>query len=672
MIAELTHADQMAWLCSEFENLTDTIIQKSPSEWAEENRYLPPGVSPLPGYYDYKVSPYLKEIIDCLDVRSPVREVTLMKGSQIGATVGILENFIGYSMAQVKNAPMMMVTADAELAKLRMESYITPMMQQSGLIDIVHSTDETNTRKSGKTDKKVEWRGGGFLIPFGAQNANKLRSLSIRFLLKDEPDGWPETIGADGDPSELANARTEAYEQIRKILNLSTPLIHGSSRIEKMFELGDKRYFYIPCKKCGLMQVLEFWGVHEDGSRWGMVWKTEEDGRLVPGSVRYKCREATCGHLHKNGDKVYMFARGQWRPTAKSSSPTLRSYHLSGLYAPAAMKTWETGVLQYLKGWDVKGVRPKDLGAYQVFRNNFLGKTYKVRGDKVSFEAVSGHRRAGYAYGEMSNQLAIEQTGYPISLVTCAVDVHKEHLFVGCFGWTRGGRCYLLDYDVLEGNAENIDDIHTWAKLRDIIEDRRYLADDGSTYHIVHTNIDAGYNNALVTQFCAEYKIGVAPILGRAAPAKSQKIQEFAPFVTTLGTVGYRVTVDIYKDRWSAVLRRKWVDGLQPVWFFNAPHDCTDKELTELTKEVKREKLEKKTGRRIGFEWFRPSGSSNELWDLLIYNTSALEMIAWDVCINQLQLTSVNWTAFWDLCENQQLYFSRPDPKTNPLVDGGQ
>ena len=197
---------------------------------------------------------------------------------------------------------MMMVTADAELAKLRMESYITPMMQQSGLIDLIQSTDEMNTRKSGKTDKKIEWRGGGFLIPFGAQNANKLRSLSIRFLLKDEPDGWPDTVGADGDPSELANARTEAYEQIRKILNLSTPLIAGSSRIEKMFELGDQRYYFVPCKKCARSaQALIDWIIpHTDIQR--------ACGNSQPGTKLYRreshrfCLKSYCEKLDMRPD----------------------------------------------------------------------------------------------------------------------------------------------------------------------------------------------------------------------------------------------------------------------------------------------------------------------------------------------------------------------------------
>ena len=133
-----------------------------------------------------------------MDMRSPIREVTVQKGAQVGATVGILENVIGYVMSHVKNAPVLMLTADAELAKLRMESYITPMIQQSGLQDLVKSADEVNVRKTGKTDVKVEWIGGGFLIPLGSRNPAKLRSVSIQYLLEDEIDGYPDEIGKDG------------------------------------------------------------------------------------------------------------------------------------------------------------------------------------------------------------------------------------------------------------------------------------------------------------------------------------------------------------------------------------------------------------------------------------------------------------------------------------------
>src|SRR5690606_15455120 len=132
----------------------------------------------MPGYYRFEATPYLREIVDCLSVDSPIREVSLMKGVQIGATVGILENAIGYCIDFVRTAPVMLVTADAELAQLRLGSYIIPMLQSSELDHLIKSSDERNNRKTGRTDKKIEWVGGGFLVPFGAQNANKLRSIS--------------------------------------------------------------------------------------------------------------------------------------------------------------------------------------------------------------------------------------------------------------------------------------------------------------------------------------------------------------------------------------------------------------------------------------------------------------------------------------------------------------
>jgi phage terminase large subunit GpA-like protein len=93
-----------------------------------------------------------------------------------------------------------------------------------------------------------------------------------------------------------------------------------------------------------------------------------------------------------------------------------------------------------------------------------------------------------------------------------------------------------------------------------------------------------------------------------------------------MGTGAWGITVDRYKDRWSASLKHGW-DGqsLQPEGHFNAPHDATDAQLKELTVEVKRQKIQKTTGKIEGFEWHRPSGSANELWDLLVYGNAALD-----------------------------------------------
>lgn len=647
------------WLAEQFDALTTEVEVVSPSVWAEQRRYLPPSVTSLPGYYRFDVAPYLREIVDCLSIDSPVREIVVMKGAQVGLTVGVLENAIGYFIDHVKTAPVMLVTADSELAQLRMQAYITPMLQFSGLDHLIKSADEKNTRKTGKTDKKLEWLGGGFLIPFGAQNANKLRSISIQMMLRDEIDGWPFIVGKDGDPIRLSADRTAAYEDSRKILDLSTPLIKGQSKILKRFQQGDQRYYYVCCLHCGHAQTLRWRRVDERGVVSGIVWQTEQ-GRLVPDSVRYLCER--CQHPHTNDDKTKLLSPehgAEWRATAEPVSPEVRSYHVSALYSPVGMQTWSACVYKWLEAWDDETGRPLDMGALQVFYNNVLGEPFELRGERVRFSVVSSHRRQAYAFGEVPNVWAREACGGPVLLLTCSVDVHKDNLAVGVWGWCRDRRAVLVDYWRFVGDAEQLDDADTWGRLRQLIEHKEYLADDGRKYRLALTLIDSGYRSDDVYRFAAEYASGVYPVRGRGESPKASVVKEFSAFTTTLGTTAYGITVDLYKDRWSTALRRSW-DGveLQPETFFNAPRDISDKQLKELTAETKVERIDQRTKQRVGWEWKRPSGAPNELWDLLVYANAALELVAWNVCIGQLERPNIYWPEFYELLLNQKTFFT--------------
>ena len=640
-------SDAGNWLADQFEGLADSVINIEPSEWAEANRYLPPQVTPMPGYYSYRVTPYLREIVDCLSVQSPVREIAVIKGVQLGATVGILENAIGYYIDHVKTAPLMLVTADGELAKIRMESYIIPMIQYSGLSERIKSSDPTNNRRTGLTQKKMEWEGGGFLLPFGAQNADKLRSVSIRVQLRDEIDTWPDIVGKQGDPLELTQGRTKAYESSRKILDISTPLIKGQSKITSRYMRGDQRKYFVRCKSCGFHQVLN-WRTNDKG-RGGIVWDTDK-GLLVRGSVRYLCVE--CGHAHVNDDKTTLLDPehgAAWKPTVTSVAPFVRSYFINSLYSPPGFQSWESCVDQWLEAWDTEHKRVKDMGLFQVFYNNVLGEAFEIRGDRVKFSAVSAHRRREYQLGEVPNMHAEEFTGAPILFLVCVVDVQDNDLSVSVWGCARERRKYLIDYWKFEGDTSNLQNPDTWGRLRETIQSE-YRADDGREYRIVQTLVDCGYKHETVLSFCKDYTSGVNPIRGVDTMPKNAAIREFNEFKTKMGTVGLNVNVSLYKDRWSAALRRVW-DGLsvQPAPFFNAPIDTTDEQLKELTRETKREKRDS-AGRIVGYEWHRTG--ANELWDLLVYGDAAVDMIAWHTCINHLGLSAVAWTAFYDLMQS--------------------
>lgn len=654
----LPAASQATWLADQFTGLTTQIQVETPSECAERIRYL--RASNMPGYFRFAVCPYMREIVDCLSVDSPVREVALMKGVQICATTAGLENGILYGIEHVKTAPMMLVTADANLAKVRLDSYILPMIQASGLNHLITSADEGNSRKTGKTNKKIEWIGGGFLMPLGAQNPNAFRSIPIRFLFRDEIDGWPlET--KDGDPIELTTARTKSYEDSRKIFDLSTPALSGTSKIEKQYRRGDQRKYFVRCLRCDHAQVLRWRQVDKDtGVVSGVIWDMNDEGQLVPGSVRYLC--INCQHPHTNEDKTQLLAPecgAEWRPTATPEAPHIRSYHISALYSPVGMQSWEACVRDWLAAWDVKNNRVKDGAKLQVFYNNILGEPFEMVGDKVQFSQVSPHRRGFYRYGEVPNKWAIEHAGSPVLFTVCTVDVHRNNLAVAVWGWCRGRRVFLLDYWRFEGSTETPTDPSTWGRLSQLLETKEYVADDGKRYRIEIAMIDSGYLTDHVYKFCAQYETGVFPIKGHGA-TQSRVAKHFMEGETPMGHLAFGVTVDLYKDRWGAALRMGWdKHGIQPEGFFNAPSDATDKQLKELTVEKRGPLKNQRTNEIIGWTWHRPNGVENELWDLLVYGSAAHDILA-NFVIRELgeeQLDETALNQFYDLCEHQRLYF---------------
>ena len=45
------------WLIEQFGSIKDDIPQITPSQWAEENRYLPPSVTNIPSFYSFEITP---------------------------------------------------------------------------------------------------------------------------------------------------------------------------------------------------------------------------------------------------------------------------------------------------------------------------------------------------------------------------------------------------------------------------------------------------------------------------------------------------------------------------------------------------------------------------------------------------------------------------------------
>lgn len=635
----------------------------SPSEWAETRRYLPSQTTARPGPFSWDPTPYWREPLDCMSQESGVHFVAIQKGAQVAATVGVLENVIGYYAEHVRTMPVLFFTADDGLAKLRMDVNIVPMFQSSGFDDIIQSNDTMRKGKQGLTNTKIEWAGGGYLIPLGAINEAKQRSLSAPILLRDEASGWPLVVGRDGDPMKTTETRTNSYELTRKILDLSTPTIVGTDVISKRFALGDQRYYFVPCIHCGEKQVLRFRGTNkETGLIYGLNWETEqtETGRtVVSGSVRYTCKH--CAGDMVNEHKALIMPQGEWRPTARPSQPDFRSYHISALYAPSFARTWEAIARAWVEAWDDEENRHKDIEKLQVFYNNDLGEPFEARTDKLKAHQVSPHKRAAYRSGELPMAHAMERAGGPIEIITMAVDVQEKWLAVKVMAWapsadSAGYNAYMVEYIVIEGDCTSPDS-QAWEDLAELIDAKTYSA-GGRDFRIAITMVDASYLSDTVYSFCGQWDAGVYPLRGRDKPLKGSRIKEFDMLQNATGVRYCAVTVDLYKDRWSHALARQWNGlGTLPRNTWSAPIDIEDKTLNHLTVEYKCQQKDPKSGKVLGTYWHRPNNARQELWDLLMYNTAALEMVAYDVCEQMAGIDALVWPEFWALAK-EGLYWT--------------
>ena len=145
------------------------------SEWADKHRILSSKASAEPGPWRTDRTPYLREIMDCLSVTSPIERIIFMKGAQIGGTeVG--NNWIGYIIDHAP-APTMLVQPTVELAKRNSKQRIAPLIEESPRLRA--KVSEPRSKDSSNTVLLKEFT-GGILIMTGANSAVGLRSLPAK------------------------------------------------------------------------------------------------------------------------------------------------------------------------------------------------------------------------------------------------------------------------------------------------------------------------------------------------------------------------------------------------------------------------------------------------------------------------------------------------------------
>ena len=385
------------------------------SEHADAYRILTSKGSGEPGPWRTARTPYLREVMDCLSVRSPVQRVVMMFAAQLGKTeVGL--NWIQYVIRHAP-APMLVVVPTIEVRKRWVKQRLDPMLETPGMRELL---DPRRRRDSSNSEDFKDFP-GGVLVLGGANSPASLASMPIRYVLCDEVDRFPWEVGQEGDPLGLIDERTKTFPR-RKVLLVSTPTVKGQSRIEGEFLASDQREFHVPCPDCGEFQVLRW--RHDDGS-YGLT-VSESTGK-----VWYTCQH--CGVMIPEHAKTRMLAAGRWIP--KYPDRPVRGYHLSGLYSPLGLG------FGWSELWQQWKEAHRDTSNLKRFINTTLGELWEEQGETLDDVSLFSRREP------------FDPDTLPIRLRAAGVDVQADRLEMSVYGYGMGEEAWCIEHVILPGDT---------------------------------------------------------------------------------------------------------------------------------------------------------------------------------------------------------------------------
>lgn len=391
-----------------FDGLQSAIPEKAltVSLWAERFRYVSSERSANPGKWSNSLVPFLVGVMDAVSEPS-IEQIVLMKSSQIAGTE-FLNNVAGFFIHIDPSA--IMYLAENELkAQAWMKECFAPMVRDTPILNKLVA--DPKERDSSSTINIKTFPGGNIVTAWATSPAT-LSSRPRRIILADECDAFNPT--KEGDPLKLAEARTKTFGNQRKMLYVSSPRDKETSSIEPLYELSDKRKYFVPCPECEDMQVLKWENV-----RW-------DDGDTE--SAYYVCD--ICGAIIENEEKTEMLANGEWR--AEKETNKIAGFWINELYSP--FTTWGEMATDFVNSKPF----PEKL---KVFINTRLAQTWENDGERIDYANIKFHQEEYEA-----------EIPSGVKLLTSGVDVQDDRLEIVVYGWGDDWESWSIDYKVIYGN----------------------------------------------------------------------------------------------------------------------------------------------------------------------------------------------------------------------------
>lgn len=571
-------------------------IQPDPDLWVDAwaDRYMvipkKSGAAEA-GPYRTDRTPYAREVMRCLSPSHPARRVIVKGASQLLKTqVGL--NFIGASVHQAPaNILVLLPTLGiSKRVSKRVDETIKSVPELRDRVAEPRSRDAKNTVDTKEFD-------GGTLYITTAGSASNLAEIPARYLYGDEVDRWDANVDGEGDPVEIAEARTSTFEYNRKIYFSSSPTIEGQSRIDGLYRDGDQRRYHVECPECRHLHVLEW-----ERMKW--------DAELTEAWM--VCPE--CGaeiHEHHKAQMLKTQDDGGtacWIATAVGDGGITVSFEISALYAPLGWVSWLSLAKQYVKA--KAALERGDQEPMQVFYNTRLAKCWNPAEESAKADQLK----------KRAEDYRLRTLPAGALVLTASVDVQPNRLEVKTMGWGEGLERWVVDYQVLWG-APSEDAV--WRDL-DAILMGTLPHPSGLALPISAALIDSGgHNTQDVYNYCRlRRNRKILAIKGASKPGRPIIANKPAKMDVNFrgrsekhGVELWFVGTDTAKD-WLAS-RWQIESGPGAIHFSK---DLPDEYYTQLTAE--RRLVRYRKGHRIS-EWVKNKADRNEALDLAVYNLAA-------------------------------------------------
>ncbi len=428
------------------------------AEWADQYRIIPhSGGNPKPGCWSTALTPYLREIMECLTPSNSTRKVVVMKPVQSGGTeVGI--NWMGYIMHMNPSSALGIFPTVDMATKWSKQKFIPTIDSTPVLRDIIYEDRVNNTKD---TVQMKNFR-GGYLALVGSNSEVGLRMLTVKYIYGEEISGYEPSAGDAGDPLKLAEMRCQNFFD-HKIYYVSSPKVKGTCRIEAEYFLSDQRHYHVPCPHCNEYQTLE--------------WKQLKfNSNNYKDEIYYECIH--CRKKIYEHQKTEMLAKGKW--IAANPRSEIAGFTWNGLYNPIDFKGWRSAVKEWIEAQD-------NTELLKAFFTGFLCETWEDRRNKIN-----------------ENELFESREDYKVVpaaavILTAGVDVQKSpaRIEVSIYGWGKNYHGWCMDHFVIYGE---IGDDSTWEQLEDI-RNRTYLHESGNEMKIESMAVDTGWNAQAVYNY---------------------------------------------------------------------------------------------------------------------------------------------------------------------------